>query len=496
MAPEQIDGSKVDRRADIYALGCALYEMISGLKPFVGESALDVLLMQTQETAVPLENVLQDIPLPLSKLVEKCMAKAPRARYQTAAALAKDLDAILGGGKPRIVVEIESVMSRMQAIAASTPRRVPRSRRILTIATGMVLVAVSAVSMSIALPGMKDIQVGQYRVAAAKPRDRAAERDAAQAALANVVVFANAQKHDIKAIQDRFAALFEEHGGVMDEAIGEARNAAIAEFEKLGLEELERVLASSKRMRAEGKPMLAVDALLALDENWRDDAAIKRFMAELIEAFAAVRASEGMAYVTSGRSPIGPDGTLVHTAGFLLDVTEVSNGDYARYVSAKKARPPEHWGGKRPPLSIRQLPVIGVSHAEATNYAAWLGKRLPTAIEWEKAARGDESWRYPWGNDFDPSRCVARGSEATELQPVPSMSSGRSPWSVAHMAGNAAEWTSDPATLADGAAARIVRGGSLRSHPANVTTYAAYPIASDTRDPALLIGFRCARDAR
>ena len=63
------------------------------------------------------------------------------------------------------------------------------------------------------------------------------------------------------------------------------------------------------------------------------------------------------------------------------------------------------------------------------------------------------------------------------------------------MSGNAAEWTSDSGELADGTHGYIVRGGSLRSHPANVTTYAAYPVAGDTDDPEMLIGFRCARDS-
>ena len=68
------------------------------------------------------------------------------------------------------------------------------------------------------------------------------------------------------------------------------------------------------------------------------------------------------------------------------------------------APPPKHWGGPDPDSAILHLPVVGVTFLEAAAYARWKGLRLPAAHEWEKAARGIEGFRYPWGDDFDPGR--------------------------------------------------------------------------------------------
>ena len=120
MAPEQIDGRALDGRADLYALGCTLYELLTGRKPFPGENAVDVMLQQTQAIAKPVVAVQPSVPEALSQVVEKLMAKSPDARYASAGDVAADLEKILAGGKPQIVVEIESIMDRMQELAETT----------------------------------------------------------------------------------------------------------------------------------------------------------------------------------------------------------------------------------------------------------------------------------------------------------------------------------------------------------------------------------------
>jgi formylglycine-generating enzyme required for sulfatase activity len=178
----------------------------------------------------------------------------------------------------------------------------------------------------------------------------------------------------------------------------------------------------------------------------------------------------------------------------MLDLTEVSNGAYERFVKQTGARPPSHWVGGEPSVEQRPLPVVGVTAAEATKYADWSGKRLPTEAEWERAARGIEGSRYPWGDQFDRARCTSRGSAVWRLVSVKSLPGGRSLTGVYHMAGNAAEWTADAVDDPLRGSGRIVRGGSVKSHPTACTTYASYAVDPETSDPELYIGFRCAKD--
>ncbi|MFO0983784.1 MAG: SUMF1/EgtB/PvdO family nonheme iron enzyme [Planctomycetota bacterium] len=101
------------------------------------------------------------------------------------------------------------------------------------------------------------------------------------------------------------------------------------------------------------------------------------------------------------------------------------------------------WMWKASSYSDPQRPVVGVTWFSAYAYARWAGKRLPTEAEWEKAARGTDSRKFPWGNVFDPRLCNCGDSFNYRTLPVGSFETGQSPYGCYDMAGNVWEWTLD-----------------------------------------------------
>jgi iron(II)-dependent oxidoreductase len=213
----------------------------------------------------------------------------------------------------------------------------------------------------------------------------------------------------------------------------------------------------------------------------------------------------------------------VYLKAYRIDKYLVTNAQYARFIAATGHRPPSDWKNGKIQQGSLLYPVTLVNWYDAAAYAKWAGKRLPTEAEWEKAARGTDGRRWPWGNEMDPARLNTYYNVGSATN-VTAYANGVSPYGIFDMAGNVDEWVEDdflpykgtdaPADVFQGKVARVLspqdqamklsdmvrvnrqykvlRGGSWKGDPFSTASYHrdySWPnYASD------FYGFRCAAD--
>ena len=196
---------------------------------------------------------------------------------------------------------------------------------------------------------------------------------------------------------------------------------------------------------------------------------------------------------------------------FAIDKYEVTNDRYIEYLKETLHKPPMNVYGEKSLMEeegIANLPVVQVTWHDAVDYCFWAGKRLPTEAEWEKAARGNEARRYPWGDsppDAKKANFEKDWMDKQTLLEVTALPDGQSPYGLYHMAGNVREWVQDwydqesysagpdkNPKGPDTGILKVVRGGSWRSFDADLraTSRGKGGFALKTHG----IGFRCARD--
>lgn len=196
---------------------------------------------------------------------------------------------------------------------------------------------------------------------------------------------------------------------------------------------------------------------------------------------------------------------------FYMDQYPVTNKQYAGFLNS--ARPSrkllEKWINlsgkfreKKSRISLRNnefhietgyenYPVIYVSWHGAGAYAKWAGKRLPTEMEWEKAARGSDGRIYPWRNTFDKNVCNTSEAGPGHTTPVDQYSAGKSHFGCRDMAGNVWEWTDSWYDKDEDT--RVLRGGSWIDSAAICRCAARDVTRPGYRRRVCDLGFRCAR---
>jgi len=182
----------------------------------------------------------------------------------------------------------------------------------------------------------------------------------------------------------------------------------------------------------------------------------------------------------------GPSNEPVWVSAYYVDVHPVSNAEYSRFIAATGREAPQHWEDGTFPEGRADHPVVYVTWKDATAYAAWAGKELPTSQQWEKAARGTRGNVYPWGDQPTPAKCNVRENGVGDTTAVDCYQSGVSPYGVYDMCGNIWEWCSTPSRPGR----HELKGGAWtspfdRATPSSFNDAAESMCDDDT-------GFRCA----
>lgn len=172
--------------------------------------------------------------------------------------------------------------------------------------------------------------------------------------------------------------------------------------------------------------------------------------------------------IPAGEFPCGAEKLPYYMLAYRIGRYPVTNAQYAAYLQSHPEIPAprvdEEWGRaynwdpvrRTPPPGRSNQPVILITWDEAAAYCAWVGGRLPTQEEWERAARGTDGRSYPWGEAFTMTRANTRESGLGGPTPVGVYVDGESQAGVLDMAGNVWEWTASDHDLQT----KIIRGGA------------------------------------
>jgi formylglycine-generating enzyme required for sulfatase activity len=410
---EQYSQGATDRRTDVYALGATLYAMLTGQPPV--ESVQRTL----HESLVPPRQLKPAISPPTDGAIWRAMQMKPDLRFQSAAEFATALRHALTTGPVRTVsVQPAGIAPQPAGIApqpyATAPGMPERPAPTL-------LTPVPPVVKEPPLP----------TTASAKTR---APRWVmiAGGALAGVLLLAGSIWLGGK--------LFGQEDGPeptrtsLIKGVATSVAATVAQV-RIATEAPSLGIGSSQVSQIDGMRMLYVPEGEFLMGSSADD------------------------------PELSDDETPQHTVyldAFWIDQTEVTNRQYALCVSANACPAPTETGSSSSDayyadLLFSNYPVIYVSWEDARAYCLWVGRRLPTEAEWEKAARGPDGWIYPWGNESGSgslanlcdSQCTETDQESdiddgyADTAPVGSYPDGASFYGTWDMAGNVWEWVAD-----------------------------------------------------
>ncbi len=467
MSPEQCRGEELDPRSDIYSLGVIIYEMLTGEVPFQATNPLGVALKHTGERPRPPSFLRADVPEPIERMVMRALKKDRSERHQSATELAMDFEtALTSSGIPLRWLSVRTPDS-MYPRTPQSPQPMP-------------------IPETTVLPPEREISTPP--------------KETSQPPAAPVFGGSLFNQAEEESSLSKIGTAMKDAGGKL---FGRGDKSAATDSSLFGQASAPPTSQgmTKKALFIGGVAValiLAIVLTIKLSSPAEDTVAKDK---------PSPPAPEGMVFVRGGSFTMGSDTGdqkskprhVVKVEDFFIDIHEVTNQQYYDFVQKTGYKPPPHWTNRKFLPGTAQLPIVNVSWFDATEYAKWLGKRLPSEEEWEYAARGEKDNLYPWGEGWSDHYANLRETAKGAPVVVGSFAEGKSWCGANDLVGNASEWVSNffkpylGGTSAYNLDVRIYRGGSFKnSKDELLTTLRNYDAPASKQ---MELGFRCAKDA-
>lgn len=540
MSPEQCMGEQLDGRSDLYSVGIVIYEMLCGTVPFKSATASAIAVFQVQNEPPSPRSIDPNIHPDIEAVILKSLEKTPDARQRTAVQFSQELI-------KAATTAFKSGMAEVSAAPIAAPDVEPEFDAGEDDDKPEFVHASIPDDESTDRPGDDNEQEIEHKIGEVvdgqQPEESALVLDEAESRLDEILPnssFDETQAVDIPDLQasqpiaeptESLSNLDEASRDLVDDSEPDDEVRAVTANQNQGVSQSvedkavtgTEVAASSENGDALSKRRalmfggIGVVVLLLVVGSIAATMWLSRGLKEADVSAANTSNSNkqsdpktpppGMAYVPGGEFIMGSDtgdeysrpAHKVTVKPFIMDITEVTNEEYKKFVDATNRKPPAVWKGTTFPDGQERFPVTGVTWDDANEFAKWAGKRLPTETEWEFAARGTDGRIYPWGKDWKPAN--ANADNQTKGVREVGQGDGKSPFGMFDMVGNAWEWTagdfvSYPGGKLPGQAngKKVIRGGCFlsRTDQATGTFRVGWPARGGNEYDNT--SFRCAKD--
>jgi eukaryotic-like serine/threonine-protein kinase len=449
MSPEQCVGDELDARSDIYSLGIIMYEILTGQVPFRASTPMGVALKQASEPPRPPHELRSDLPYPIENVILRALRKHREDRQSTAMELAHEFESALyqsgvelkflntntpqdlntlnthpghnfGGAVATHLHEISLSPDRSMSPdrSISPDRSTPPDRSIPTNESASSATGISA----------HTLDTPQFQPAAGTAIPDLFQRWTPSQRSIRQLVSESSTRQKILLVGLAAVLLIATIVAVV--SLTRSNQANVGDGNKNGTSNPPAGVKTPANIPPPPPGMVLVEGGKFMRGNPKGDEYEKPVQEEVVPSI-------------------------------YVDQYEVTNKEYYKFVVEKKHyRWPDGWSDSWKAgnfgQGVGEKPVTGITWTDAQAYARGAGKRLPTEVEWEYAARGSSGRLYPWGDDFKSNYAnICRGAPVR----VGDFPNDKSASGVIGMAGNVSEWTS---SADEKTGKKIVRGANYK----------------------------------